>query len=59
MSNAMITSVDFSDLRLDAIRVLDVRSATGASDFAASCGRNCNAATACSCTAPKAVSVEG
>ncbi len=48
-----VAPIDFSDLRLEGIEVLDTASAAGQADFAASCGRVCNTATACSCTRPK------
>jgi hypothetical protein len=55
MKTATLSALDFSDLRLETIRVLDVRGVSGASDFAASSGKNCNVPTACSCSTPKAV----
>jgi hypothetical protein len=51
-----LSTIDFSDLRLEHIEVLSLAGTRGAAEFAASCGTNstCNR-TGCSCSQPKLV----
>ena len=58
MSNDLLF-VDLNDIAISEVEILVQEGSRGMAELAASCGTNCNVATACSCTIKQFDTVSG